>query len=335
MPYFKTCYDTTAGVVFGDSQKLEKALKEALISTSLAHTNLGVDKINETEISFVLGNRGEEHIPAFIHPYLIQNFKGSPVLAVDVRLFRNIKADYVSGGEFQKAVRNQTEFGLWKARGILNLLWVAGGKDKLRAKFQFAGRVFASWLSQSIAKTYALDQGEQLRLTVLGIYYWHCLFTDEKTLTGNQLESAIIHIINATKITARDADALVSSIGPIENIGSYCAEAKKIIQNVRLNDFDVVMLLNMIKNSWYGSYAKEILSSALEHPPTWIAVVYTTLTERSYRGSSLSKIIEHAGQRGQSDTFKGEFVDMMLTNQTVRVSESVDDEPLVFKAFED
>jgi len=216
---------------------------------------------------------------------------------------------------------------------LLNLLWVGGESDRLRTRFQFAGRIFASWLSQTIAKVYALDLGDQNRLTALGIYYWHSLFTTDTRLEGDRLEIAMIHTINTTKMSAKDVDQLFSGFGEFHSIEDYCREAREITQNVRLRDFNAVMLFHLIKNGWYGTNARELLSASLEHPPTWISIIYTTLTERSYKSSSLYRIIEASSARGQADEFRLNYAQLLQTYTLVK--ESAGNEEILFRAFEE
>lgn len=333
MPYYNTCYETTAGAALANTQKLEQGLKSALIQSSLTSHTLNLEKVGNVEPVFVLGTEGQNDVPAFIHPYLIPNYKGVAYLVTDMRHFRTTKDAYLSNTEFEKSVKNTTEYGLWKSRALLNLLWVSGEGDRLRTRFQFAGRIFAAWLSQTIAKTYALDLGDQTRLTALGIYYWHSLFTTDSKLEGERLEIAMIHTINTTKMSAKDVDQLFSKFGEFHTVEDYCREAREVTQNVRLRDFNAVMLFHLIKNGWYGTNARELLSAALEHPPTWVSIVYTTLTERSYKSSSLYRIIDVNSSRGNADEFRLNY-GQILQAYTL-AAESIDNSEIQFRPFEE
>ena len=331
MPYFKTSYDTTVGKIFNLS-KLEFSLKEALVSGSLPSRNLGVEQIDQKKAVFVLGGSTDEmNIPAFIHPYLIENFKGQDYLITDLRLFRTRSDEYMSDREFEASIKNKTEYNLVKSRAALNLLWLSPEINKLRSRFVFAGSVFASWLSQAIARAYALDFQDQLRITAVGIYYYLSLFSEAKRLEGDALELAVIHTIKATKFPAVEVYKLFEQIEEIKGIEDYCNEVKKAIENVRLKDFNLAMLLTLIRNSWYGTNAKDLISVSLEHPPTWINIVFATITERTYKSSSLYKVIEAASRRSNADEFKLNYAD--LIQDTIAALESVDNE-LKIRDFE-
>ena len=332
MPYYKTSYDTTVGNIF-NLTKLEVSLKEALVSGSLPDRNLGVEQIDQRKAVFVLGGVTDEvSIPSFIHPYLIENFKGKDYLITDLRLFRTSSDGYMSEREFEASVRNKTEYSLVKSRAALNLLWLDPEHSKIRTRFSFASSVFAAWLSQAISRAYALDFQDQLRIMAVSIYYYFSLFNEAERLEGDALEVAVIHTIKTTKLPAVDVYALFENIGNIKGIEDYCTEVKRVIENVRLKDFNLAMLLTLVRNTWYGTNAKELISVALEHPPTWISMVFATMTERTYKSSSLYKLIETQAKRGNGDEFKMNYVDLM--KDTISVLETIDDS-LHIRSFED
>lgn len=334
MPYCRTSYDTTAGQV----QKLDPlalAIKQALVTGMLQERRLGVLKSDQKSAVFVIGgNTDELHIPAFTHPYLIQNFKGQDYLVSDVRRFRNISREWISEAEFEKNVSNKVEYGLTKSRAVLGLAWLDMSKvPTIRSRFSFAGTVFASWVTQAISRFYALDFGDQALIQATAIYYYHTLFSLETKLEGSELELAVIHATKATNLSATTIMKLFESFGDVRSADDFCELVKTSTDNsVRLKDFNRGILMTLIGNTWYGTNAVEMLAVALEHPPTWIAIVYATLTERSYKNSQLFKIVEFNSKRGAGDQFTMNYVSMF--RDQVMALETASNE-LVIKDFED
>ena len=60
------------------------------------------------------------------------------------------------------------------------------------------------------------------------------------------------------------------------------------------------MLYNALGNSWFGSNKTELISVALEHPPTWVAMIYTAVNDRGYRKSQIGAIALNSARK-QSD----------------------------------
>ena len=316
----KTSYDTTVGKIV-DTRKLDQALKEHIIRMGMGgDITLGVPPSLNYKPLFLIGRTSEEsEIPAFVHPYLVK-YKTDEYLVTDLRSFRT-SSEYHSEREFEVSVRNTTEYALAKSRAALGLMWLGDGVEKIRARFAFAGNIYAAWLSQAIARAYALDFNEQVQIMAVSLYFYHLQFQEEKRLSGRALEIAVVHTIKATKIPAAEVYALFEGLGEMETISDYCEQLKTVTESVRLKDFNLAMLLTLVKNTWYGNNAKDLLSVALEHPPTWIAIVFATMTERSFKSSGLYKLIEVQAKRGNSDEFRMNF--MTLIRNVIMVNEEV------------
>jgi hypothetical protein len=99
------------------------------------------------------------------------------------------------------------------------------------------------------------------------------------------------------------------------------------MENVRLAKFNSAILLSVMANSWYGTNAKEIISISLEHPPTWIALVYTALSEKTFKSSAIFKAADRLGKRGVADQFMMAYTSL-VKNHSLAV------EDLVIRDFE-
>lgn len=330
MPLFKTSYNTTAGSIF-PNQKLHQALKEAFVMTDLTKQNFGVLPIEDKHLVFVAGIiPGETSIPAFIHPYLIDNFKGQSYLVADVRAFRNNAIQFISAETFEGTVKNKTEYMLSKNRAVLELKWVAEKQSTLRSKFSFAANVFAAWVSQSVSKVYSLDFQDQRVIMAIAMYYYHTLFVPHKKLEEKLFDIAVIHTIKATKLTAREIVEIFEKMPEINGVNDLCTAISNIIQNVRLRDFNLAMLVTIVQNTWYGNNARDMIIVALEHPPTWIAIVFAALTEKTYRSSQIYRLIESQSRSNNVAEFKLNYLDE-IQSLTYAV-ESVEEE-IEFKEF--
>jgi hypothetical protein len=61
----------------------------------------------------------------------------------------------------------------------------------------------------------------------------------------------------------------------------------------------VGVLVEIIAFSWYGTNAREIAAVALEHPPTFLVMVFNAFTDRTYRNSPLARTAErYKGNKG-------------------------------------
>jgi hypothetical protein len=50
--------------------------------------------------------------------------------------------------------------------------------------------------------------------------------------------------------------------------------------------------MNSLSSIWYGHGTSETINISLEHPPTWIALLYTVFSSRSYKKTRLSMLLD-------------------------------------------
>ena len=99
-----------------------------------------------------------------------------------------------------------------------------------------------------------------------------------------------------------------------------------------LAEFNLAMLLTLIRNTWYWNNAKDVIATALEYPPAWIAIVYAAMTEKTYKNSPVYKLIEIQAKRSRNvEEFRLNYEGFL---RRVMALETID-QPLVFKDFDD
>lgn len=318
MTIFKDSYQTTIGSAFVTSP-IEHAINKSIVSESNYLRELQVISNGDYKPFFVTGLlNSEAEIPLFTHPITIKSHRGELFLCTDLRLYVNKSNDSYSTGELKPSVKNITEFNFAKSRGILNLIWLNEGPNIIKNNLSFAGVVFSAWLSEVIAKTNALDFKDQTIISIIASFYYQTLFTNQQEIDEDFKQKMSVHTIKATRAPAELVFQVFDKIEKMENINDFCKAVATIPENIRLKDFNIVMLLSLIRNSWYGTNAKEIISVALEHPPTWNAIIYAALSERTFKSSSIYKLAERFGKRGVSDEFISNYT--MMVKDRLRVA---------------
>jgi hypothetical protein len=330
MPFFDDSYHTTAGAV-NHTQKLETALRESFIKEGSTFPTLNVESVGDYKPGFITGFReSESEIPLFTHPIMIKNIGTVNYLITDLRYYirkNNEGAVEASSAVVNQNVKNKTEFNFAKTRAVLNLVWLNRGADEIKNTLGFAGIVFSTWIAEAISKAYALDYNDQLKIQVLASFYYQSLFIDDRLFDEDTRQKMAIHTIKAARVNPSYIDDIFKQIEAMDNIHDFCEYVKKITENVRLQHFNFAMLLTIIRNSWYGTNSKEVISVALEHPPTWIAVVYTALNEKSYKSSMIYRIAERQSKNGASHEFNKAFTSLVQTRITHVGLEDLSDHP--------
>ncbi len=312
MTIYKDAYQTTIGKMYSSSiKKTERNIKEAIIKDGINRVSLNLDNNKTYKPFFILGNNvSESNIEIFSHPLLL-SYQNENYLCTDLRPY--VKKDTTSEN-IENNIRNLSEYNFCKSRTVLNLIWVNDNPSILRNLFSFAGTVFTVWISETISKTLNLDFNQKSIISAITSFYYQSLFFDNSTLTEDQKMLMVKNAAKITNIPVNNLFSLLDKIDQLDNLDDYCKTIVKLVDNVRLEKFNLAMLLTIISSSWYGTNAKENISVALEHPPTWIAIVYTALTDRTYKKSTLSNFCENLSKRGAGEEFTKNFISLISDN---------------------
>lgn len=309
MPIFGDAYQTTVGSVV-DTKQIQKSIKEAIIKDGIQDMTLNVNNQGDYNLFFITGKYdSEDNIPLFTHPIVIKH-NNQEYLASDLRFYIR-KDDVRYGIPVQDSVRNRTEFNFAKSVAVLTLAWLDGEKSNIKNSLSFAGTVYANWISETVRKAYALDFKDSIKLTVIAHYFYQSLFIDESEVAEDMKQKWVVHTIKATGAKATDIFDIFDGIPPMKNIEDFCKVVSTNLENVRLSSFNLPTLLTLIGNSWYGTNAKDIIRVAVEHPPTWNALVFTALSERTYKNSMIYRVAERLGKRGVADEYMKNYKDFV------------------------
>lgn len=302
MTMFKDCYETTVGQVI-NTKPIELAIKETLIKDGVVF-NYNIRDVGSIKPMLITGNaQSETQIPLFAHPITITGSEAQRFMCADIRFFvrKDTPIDII-----EKSIKNRVEFNFTVSRLILSMLWEDRQRERVRNSFQFATVVFGAWLSETISKNFVLDYRDQTVLNIITQFYYMSLFV-EGDIDSDMKDRMAAQIIKLTKAPAEMVLKTLDATPIMGNITEYCQVVSTVLENTRLKNFNLAVLLTLVKNSWYGTNGKEIISVALEHPPTWIAVIWAALNERSFSSSLIARLAERFGKRGASDEFNKNY----------------------------
>ena len=300
----ETAYDTSTGRLIPNVDKITNAIRKWFIETNGQMQNMGVRQTGIYQCCFITGRLPEDqNVPLFIHPVVVEH-KGMKYLVTDMRM-------YFSQGTETQQIKNLTEYNFAKSKAVLGALWLANKENEIRVGLRFAADVFSSWLSETISKNYNLDFGDQLHLRILIHFYYLNLFHRQPTVDEETRQGWAVHTIKATKADSKTVFAVFDQLEKMESMEDLCKAAKSVIKNTALFNFNPAVLLTLVRSAWFGNYAKENITVALEFPPVWCAIVYSAISERTYKSSTIYRYVEKLGKRNADEGFVDAYVRMM------------------------
>lgn len=244
----------------------------------------------------------ESEILPLHHPYF--SFENKWV-ALDLRRF--VTFDRATNN---LTIRNESEYRLSLIRYTLTALWGVGKQSSLYS-FELPHFSFASWISDNLGHKFGLDLGDKVRLRTLAALYYTRLFSNER-----DSEELNLLLIRTKKdlIVPELLKEIYEIAEDMENIEDFCRLCYEVTGNIRLKGLDYVVLSNIVSGNWLGNEGKALSLLALEHPPTWITLCYIALTQRSFKRSFVTTVVEKHGRRGNDQDFV-RSVDIITKNQ--------------------
>lgn len=305
--FYRTAYDTTVGKSF-QMHKVIKAIQESAIRDGAFHHTYGLIQENDYKTIpwFVAGQTDSEaQIPFFNHPILVDLAeKDEKALCIDIRPFAIYNKNAMNQDITDEAlrIRNRMELSLAKLRMATNLIWIDKNPLTLREISFVPMAVFAHWISESVSKRFGLSARDQAIIAIIACYYYYSLFIPREELDSGEVNRLTASTMKSLRFPAILVEEVFSKIAPMTGIKDFCAQVKEITENNRLQAFEEGILVNLLIASWFGTNAREMIAVALEHPPTWIALVYAAFTEKSYKNTVISKIAyRYLGSKGEND----------------------------------
>lgn len=306
MTKYITAYDTTAC--------RDYVLKKTIDAVDIAYGNGFLDM--EGGILLVKGGAAVvDAIPSFAHPLFSSHIN-------------NLVADVRSFGKYDRAqnkfiVRNTIEYNLAVHRANLNKIWIEESASILRDISPLPISVFSSWISESLGKRFALDPREQLNVAILAAIFYNSLFADSNDLIFEERDKLRIttSVTKATRASAEDVLKILDQLSDVGQNGAsvsiydFCYHAEKISGSVRLRELNPGLLYSIISSTWFGTNSKEIIVTALEHPPTWLAIIMAACSERTYKNSIIAKIIERGSNKDAGKQYMHSILNLLSNYQ--------------------
>ena len=310
MSFYATAYDTTAGRGMVTA-KITTAIQQALIRNNFAETNNnqpGVDMPVPAEgcVPTLITTQSDEEmgIPIYAHPIYVdlssvRKSATNTYMVSDARPFMSGKPVDASGNLI---VKNKTEFDFTKNRTILSSLWFRKEFNSFKYLSPMLTSVYASWLSENISRRFALDAKDQHYIAILAAYLYQSFFYPYAKF---EEEDRLKMAPNISRAVQAEIDVVIDTLDQfpvMEGLFDFCAHVKALTENPRLEELNPGLLIAMLTSSWFGTNGREIAAVGIEHVPTFVMMVYSSFTERTYRLAPISKITERfKGRKGEDD----------------------------------
>ncbi len=285
----KTPYDTTAGSGYQNAMKhVALQVKQALVTGDLkqAATPKGFPlKGIYTIPSYFKG------IDPFYHPVVVE-FRGEEVIVVDSRAYLR------STPSGEQVISNRMEYEFLIMRAALMKAWLAGGQMTMLGMADLPLQTFCGWVPMAIVRNKHLDPHHQQTLTALAGLWFLSQFTELDLSDEAIVLRAAGRVARLTRVPADFVLRTAQGLTSLVTMEDFCAAARERVDSPRMSDFSPGLLVAFTKSAWFGAAAQEVSAMALEYPPYLMAMVASSVDDRSYKNSRMTQLVEIYDRQG-------------------------------------
>lgn len=255
----------------------------------------------------------EEHaeIPNFTQ-YINIGEPNRPNLLIDGRQYLKYND---KTGMFTEVSQNDWSFQC--IRLALNLQLIQADETMFSRLGDLPARVFHRWVSGPLITKYNLEIEAQMALYVITAYYFYAMCNYELRPADFNVRSQFSPIIS--RITGVPPDFVldvIESVGKLENATDLIVAMSTKSRQARTGELKFTDLYLLLSNSWQGANARENVGVALEHLPTFIAMLYMGIADRSYRKTVITQRADTLA-RGQDLKIFTDLVFKMVNSQYI------------------
>lgn len=293
---FKTPYDTTPCADY----VLSEIKKELAIASIEGELRVPVTESDLSVRGVMIIPPSVKHVPPFAHPMLVESNSGrSEQLVVDTRGMTR------ESREGQLSVSSRIDYNLLLLRALLTRQWMDHSPLDLLACGTLPLTVYSRWVSENICRRLPLNPGEQMMVTVVAGWFYLCLFREEAEIDEQLKLKMSSQISRATYVGTDRVLEITDNLDKMNSVLDFIRGLKNVVQNSALEKLSHGLLYTFVGGSWFGANARETVAVALEHPPTFMALVHVALQDRSWRKTGLGTIVLNSdkGDIGKSFTY--------------------------------
>ena len=148
-----------------------------------------------------------------------------------------------------------------------------------------------------------LDPSSQIKVSIIAGYFYLTLFRDEEIDHNDRIKLAS-QVSRATRnLDTEQCLEVIEDLPEMKNVHEFIETMVEVVDSSRMKKFNAGLLYSIIGGGWFGANAREVMAVAVEHPPTFIALVHAAINDRSYRRSLFAKMVQDLDRKDLGKTF--------------------------------
>jgi hypothetical protein len=137
---------------------------------------------------------------------------------------------------------------------------------------------------------FGLTIESQMSLWVICAYYYYAMCMPELQEADPAARQQFAPVVS--RITGVPPDFVydvIDEVGPLRNVDDLAEAMSTNSRQERTGKLKFQDIYLLLSNSWFGTNARENVGVALEHLPSYIAMLYMAVADRSYRKTVITQ----------------------------------------------
>lgn len=293
-------YQTTLGRLFKTEDYI-RAIRKAEIELSLPPIQTVLNE-QMADTAYVTPRDEHSNIPNFVHILNLGDDR-NPRLVVDGRQYWR----YDERTEVMRLIA-ANDWQLQCIRvGLTHKILVEGTNPFARFT-DYPAKVFSNWITGTLVQRYTLRPETEMALLVITGLYYQAMLSPELRVPGHDRITVAPIISRITGVPVEFVLNLIdpdieNTVGKLENANDLALALSTQSRTLSMGKLGFADIHTLLKSTWFGTNAAENVGIALEHLPTWMALLYTAISDKSYRKSKLTERAERLGRGNEIRTF--------------------------------
>jgi len=289
-------YKTTYGRILNAS-KLSEELVRYLTTADIDNLGYEYDNRMDVKVAFITGyNEEERELPVIGHPIIVVA-RGITVIVSDLRQF--VKKSDEQPLDIADIVKDTNSSDFIVIRTLLTRDFVAKGASDFGLISKPMSTAFGIWITSLVDTMVGLDPVESLKVETVSSLYANSLFFRDIPDVKDNLDTIINRTSTGKQVYKLDKKIITSTLLEVsEMITEYkgmellIALITEVLPDEKSRFVNVNGFSTLTANVWYGPGGGETSIIALENMSTWMAMVYSGLTNRSYSKTRIGMLLK-------------------------------------------
>lgn len=313
---FKTPYETTtlsSYNVTNIKNEIEKELVRG--DTDFEPMFNGYPYVN-SYVKVINDSADYGYVPLFSQPLIINT---NPVINKpdDNRLIIDCRGFVSADRDGKLSIKKLPQYKNHLICAGLSTYWYFDGANAMLNMCKFPTKVFASWITGTLASKLNLDELSQVKTSAIVAYYFICMFNDfpeyseSYKLDEDESYSIGLKVAYATGLKTQDAIEMIKDIPTMRNINDLSAALKQHGGSDRYRQINTALIYMLLGRFGMNGMTPETVIASIEFPPLFFAIVYIAATERGYNKSSVGNIVHNLRNLADVKSFTSEISDIL------------------------